>query len=239
VVQEAWFFLGGPSGSESSLVSQHSNPSLVDTTVMPMQSLAETTLVFWGDVSLDCVVSHHVQPTVASMQYSTNTTHIFGGDASLYLVVSYPIKPMVEEVVMVMKSSIDTTLLLESENSKEVTLSMQSSVNPTLILEGDASFDHILNISSLVLSEQESTLLSLSTLPPSLREVSFDWDGLVGYQIPSSTPFQIRGVLRYIIEKVTSTSILSSSTWKYLGFPKLVSVVCKLLTFHTGPAREP
>jgi hypothetical protein len=54
----------------------------------------------------------------------------------------------------------------------------------------------------------------------------------VGYQIPSSTPFQIRGVLRYIIEKVTSASILSSSTWKYLGFPKLVSVVHKLLTFH-------
>jgi hypothetical protein len=54
----------------------------------------------------------------------------------------------------------------------------------------------------------------------------------VGYKNPSSTPLQIRGVLRYIIEKVTYASILSSSTWKGLGFPKLVSFVCKLLTFH-------
>jgi hypothetical protein len=76
-------------------------------------------------------------------------------------------------------------------------------------------------------------------LPPSPREVSFDWDGLVGYQIHSSTPFQIRGFLRYVIEKVTYEIILSSLTWKDLGFPKLVLVVCELLTFHRSHARSP
>jgi hypothetical protein len=231
--------LGGPSGSESSLVSQHSNPSLVDTMVMSMQYSADTTLLFWGDASLDLVVSHHVQPTVVSMQSSTDTTPIFGGDASLDLVVSHPIQPMVEEVVMSMQSSVDPTLLLESDKSKEVTLSMQSSVNPTLLLGGDASFDHVLSISSPVPSEQGSIPLSSSTLPPSPRVVSFDWNDLVEPQLPSSTPFQIRGILRYIVDKVTSASILSSSTWKDLGFPKLVSVICELLTFDRSPAREP
>jgi hypothetical protein len=36
VVQEARSLPGGPSGSESSLVSQHSNPSFIDTMVVSM-----------------------------------------------------------------------------------------------------------------------------------------------------------------------------------------------------------
>jgi hypothetical protein len=98
---------------------------------------------------------------------------------SLDHVVSHPIQPMVEEVVMSMQSSVDPTLLLESDKSKEVTLSMQSSVNPTLLLGGDASFDHVLSISSSVPSEQGSIPLSLSMLPPSPRMVSFDWNDIV------------------------------------------------------------
>jgi hypothetical protein len=61
VVQDAWSFPGGPSGSELSLASQ---PSLVDTTIMPMQSSAHTPLPFGDDASLDLVVSHPIQPTV-------------------------------------------------------------------------------------------------------------------------------------------------------------------------------
>jgi hypothetical protein len=111
-VQEAWSFPRGPSGSESSLAPQ---PSLVDTVVMSMQSLADTPLPLGDDTYLDLVVSHLVQPAVLSMQYSTNTTPIFGGDASIDLVVSHPIKQMFEEVVMLMQSSTDPTLLLESD----------------------------------------------------------------------------------------------------------------------------
>jgi hypothetical protein len=116
---------------------------------------------------------------------------------------------------------------------------MQSSSDTTPILRSGASFDHVINISSHVPSEQETVPLSSSTLPPSPREVAFDWDCLVGYQIPSSTPFQIRRVLRYIIEKVTSAIILSSSTWKDLGFPKILSVVHKLLTFRISTTWDP
>jgi hypothetical protein len=113
------------------------------------------------------------------MQSSTESTPIFWGDVYLDLVVSYPIQPTVEEVVVLMQSLVDPTLLLESRKSKEVTLLMQSLVNPTLILGGDASFDHVLRISSPVSSEQGSIPLSLSTLPPCLRMVSFDWNDLV------------------------------------------------------------
>jgi hypothetical protein len=72
---------------------------------------------------------------------------------------------------------------------------MQSSPNITPVLRSEASFDHVINISSLAPSEQGRVLLSPSTLPPSLREILFDWDGLVGYQIPYPMPFQMRGVL--------------------------------------------
>jgi hypothetical protein len=173
------------------------------------------------------------------MQYSTNTTPIFGGDVSLDLVLSHPIQPTVEEVFVSMQSSIDPTLLLESDKSKEVTLLMQFSVNPTLILGGDASFDHFLSIYSFVPSEKGIIPLSSRILPPSPRVVSFDWNDLIEPQIPSSIPFQIREIIRYLVDKVTYESILSSSTWKSLGFPKIVSVICEILTFDRISAREP
>jgi hypothetical protein len=122
VVQEAWSFPRGPLVYESSLVSQHYSPSLVDTAIMSMQSSAYTPLPFGGDASLDLVVSHPVQPVVMFMQYSTDTTHVFGGDASLDLVVSHPFQPTVEEVVVSMESLINPILLLESDKSKEVSL---------------------------------------------------------------------------------------------------------------------
>jgi hypothetical protein len=86
VVQEAWFFPGGPSSSNFSLGSQHSNPSLVDTMGMLMQSSTKTTPIFWGDVSLDLVVLHPIQPTVeevvVSMQSLIDPTLILESDKS-------------------------------------------------------------------------------------------------------------------------------------------------------------
>jgi hypothetical protein len=72
---------------------------------MPMQSSADTTLIFGSDASLDHIVSHHVQPAVVLMQSTADTTPIFRGDASLDHVVSHHIQPTIEEVVMPMKSS--------------------------------------------------------------------------------------------------------------------------------------
>jgi hypothetical protein len=64
VVQEAWSLSRGPSGSESFFISQHSSPSLVDIAVVSMQSSADTTPIFGGDVSLDLVVLHPIQTKV-------------------------------------------------------------------------------------------------------------------------------------------------------------------------------
>jgi hypothetical protein len=163
-----------------------------------------------SDVSLNHVVSHLIQQAIASMQYSAETTSIFRGDASLDHVFSHPFQPTVKEVVMLMQYSVDPTLLVKSDKPKEVTLLMQSSVNPTLLLGGDAYFNHVLSISSHVPFEQGSIPLSSSALPPSPRVVSFYWNGLIEPRHLPSTPFQIKGILRYIVDKVTSASILSS-----------------------------
>jgi hypothetical protein len=106
------------------------------------------------------------------------------------LVVTHPIQPTVEDVVV----------------------PMQFPVNPTLPLEGDASFNHVVSISSTAPSEKERVLLSPSTLPSSLGEVPFDWDGLVGYPIPPPMSFQARDGIWHIMEKVNSASTLPSST---------------------------
>jgi hypothetical protein len=116
---------------------------------------------------------------------------------------------------------------------------MPSSVNPTLLLGSDASFDHVLSISSFVTSKQGSIPLSPSTLLPSPRMVSFDWNDLVDPRLPSSAPFQIRVVLRYIIDEGSFASILSSSAWQVLGSPKLVSATNELLDFEKSSAWEP
>jgi hypothetical protein len=122
---------------------------------------------------------------------------------------------------------------------EEVVIPMEYPVNPTLPLEGDASFNHVIIISSIAPYEQERVLLSLSTLPPSPREVPFKWDGIVGYPIPPPMSFQVRYIIRYIMGKVTSARTLSYSTWRALGFPKLASAIRKILNLHRNPTREP
>jgi hypothetical protein len=49
------------------------------------------------------------------MQYLADTTLVLEGDASLDHVVLHPIQPLVEEVVVLMQSLDDPTLLLESD----------------------------------------------------------------------------------------------------------------------------
>jgi hypothetical protein len=211
----------------------------VQTVIVSMQSSTDTSPMFRGDVSLDLVVSHLVQPMVMSMQSSTDNTPNFGGDAPLDLVVSHLIQPMVEEVVMPMQSSIDPTLLLESEKSKEAVTPMQFSVDPAFLVLVLYLLCHVLRISSLSPSEQERVLLFPSSLPLSLDEVPFDWDGLVRYPMPPPMSFPGRDIIRYTMETIPSVSTLSSSTWRALGLPKLVSVHRKILTFHRRSAREP
>jgi hypothetical protein len=213
----AWFSVEGPSGSESSLVSPHSIPSFIDTIVMPMKSSDDTPLPLGVDASIDLVVSHPAQPMVVSMQSSTNTTPIFRSDVSLDLFSSHPIQPMVEEVVAPMQFYVDPIFLV-------------------LVLY---LLYYVIRIYDIAPSKQERVLLSPSTLPSSLGKVPFDWDGLVGYSIHLPMSFQVRDIIRYIMETITYPSTLSSSTLRALGFPKLVSAICNILIFHKNPAREP
>jgi hypothetical protein len=82
----------------------------------------------------------------------------------------HPIQSVVDEVVTLMQSSTDTTLLLGS----------------------DVSTDYVFSISILVLSEKGDINITSITPPPSSRMVSFDWNDLFEPHLLSSTPFQIR-----------------------------------------------
>jgi hypothetical protein len=71
---------------------------------------------------------------------------------------------------------------------------------------------------------------------------SFNWNGLVEPRLPSYAPFQIRvevnstNIYRCIVDEGASASILSSSVWKVLGSPKLVSASHELLAFDRCPS---
>jgi hypothetical protein len=120
---------------------------------------------------------------------------------------------------------------------EEVVTLMKFSIDPTLLVLFLYLLYHVLIIPSS--SALGGIPLSPSTFPPSPRVVSFDWNDIVETQLPSSTPFQIRDILQYIVDKVTSASNLSSSTWKALGFLKILSVIYELLNFDRSPTREP
>jgi hypothetical protein len=155
-----------------------------------------------------------------SMHSSNDPTPLLGGEVPLNHVVSQPIHPLVVKVVM----------------------SMQSSDDPTLLLESDVSIDYVFNISGLVFSEQGGILFISSTPPPSPRMVSFDWNDLVETCLPSPTPFQIRvevnstNIYRCNVDEGAFASILSSSVWKVLGSPELVSTSHELLAFDRRPS---
>jgi hypothetical protein len=151
---------------------------------------------------------------------------------------------VVEEVVVPMQFLVDPTLLSESDESKEVISLMQSSTDPTLLSGSDSSFTYIFRISSSIPYQQGVIPLSSSMLPPCPRMVSFDWNNLVEPRLPSSTPFQVtflvesmsKGIHRCIVNEGSYTIILSSSAWKYLGSPKLVSNTSELLAFDKRPS---
>jgi hypothetical protein len=132
---------------------------------------------------------------VMSMQSSTDNTPIFWGDTLLELVVSHPIQPMVEEVVVSMQYSIDPTLLLESDKSKEAVAPMQFLVDLALLVLVLYLQCHVLSCSITSPSKQERVLLFPISLPPSLDEVPFDWDDLMGHPIPPYMSFPLRDII--------------------------------------------
>ena len=65
---------------------------------------------------------------------------------------------------------------------------------------------------------------------------------LLSPHLPSTAPFQIRievnstNIYRCIVDEGSSASILSSSVWKVLGSPELVSASHELLDFERHPS---
>ena len=104
------------------------------------------------------------------------------------------------------------------------------------------STNYVFSFSSSVLLEQGGILLALSAPPASPRIVSFDWSDLVENHLPSATHFQIwvevnsTHIYRCIVDEGSSASILSSSIWKVLGSPELVSSSHELLDFDRRPS---
>jgi hypothetical protein len=63
-IPKVWSSPRGPSGSELSLVSQHSISPLIDMTIMPMQSSPNPNPIFEGDASPGLIGTHSIKPTV-------------------------------------------------------------------------------------------------------------------------------------------------------------------------------
>jgi hypothetical protein len=80
--------------------------------------------------------------------------------------------------------------------------------------------------------------------PPSLGMVPFDWNNLVEPHLPSSAHFQIsvldesmlKVVHQCVVDEGSSASILSSSSWKTLGSPKLVLATSELIALEKIPS---
>jgi hypothetical protein len=181
----------------------------------------------WGspkspsDSEASMVSPHTTSPLIVSVvpptQSSPDLTPFVKGEASLAPVTMHPLQPIIEEVAT----------------------PVQSLVNPTLPEESDAPFSHVINIPNPPPSERERFILPPNALPPSPDEVPFDWDDLMGHPIPPPMSFPLRDIIRTITETVSSVSTFSSSTWRALGFPKLLSAIREILTFRRRPRWEP
>ena len=71
------------------------------------------------------------------MQYYANHTLLLEVNVASDRVVSQNIKPMIKEVLKMMQSLVDPTLILESNESTKVVKTMQYFVDPTLPFESE------------------------------------------------------------------------------------------------------
>ena len=92
-------------------------------------------------------------------------------------------------------------------------------------------------------SVQVIHLAVYSVPPPSNLVIFFDWNLLARPRLPSNVPFRIivqdyRMIMAgTIIDEGASMSILSSTAWKVLGFPSLLSEIRNLSGFNKGTSQ--
>jgi hypothetical protein len=160
----------------------------------------------------------------------------------------------VDQVVDLIPSSVDLTLLLESEtqvihhfpsinpilpldNETQVVDPISSSVDPTLLLESKPDTTHVF------LFDTESTIsggIPHSLVEPLLSNeaIRFDWGVITRPRLLSHIPFHItvqvcgQDVPQTLIDEGVSISILSSFSWQALGCPQLAPVTQNLLDFN-------
>jgi len=168
------------------------------------------------------MIPHHttsplVIPIVSPPRFSSDLTPSTKGEASPAPVTMHPLQPIIEEV---------TTLV-------------PFMVKPTLPENSDAPSSHVINIPSLPPSEQERFILPPNTLSLSSDEVHFNWDDLTGHPIPPPMSIPLRDIIQTIAETMYFVITLSSSTWRDLGFPKILSAIRRILTFDRRSGQEP
>jgi hypothetical protein len=119
----------------------------------------------------------------------------------------------------------------------EVVGLIQSSVDPTLPLESEVDTTQVFLVTSYSSGQGGISPISMEP-PPSTEVISFDWNRLVEPHLPSCMPFQItvqvcdKIIHHTIVDEGAYVSILSSTTWKAMVSPQLVSVTHHLLDFN-------
>jgi hypothetical protein len=119
----------------------------------------------------------------------------------------------------------------------EVVSLIQSSVDPTLPLESEVDTTQVFLVTSYSSRQGGISPISMEP-PPSTEVISLDWNRLVEPHLPSCMPFQITVqvcdtiIHHTIVDEGTYVSILSSTAWKAMVSPQLVSVTHHLLDFN-------
>ena len=125
-----------------------------------------------------------------------------------------------------------------------VVVQVQYLADYTPLLGGEVPSDKVCLISSTKSYGIGGILVYLNVPPPSSRSVSFDWDSVVESRLPSTTPFQIKvsvnstNIYRCMVDEGSSTSIISSLTWKTLGSPKLLTIDSQLFAYDRRPGES-
>jgi hypothetical protein len=136
---------------------------------------------------------------------------------------------------------------LHLKSAKVVAL-FTSLVNPTLRLMSDKVIDLVPSSVSVALHMKSVTVVDLvppsvdptspMKTPPSNEAILFYWGVLSRPRLPSHIPFKItiqfcgQNVPHALIDDGSSVSILSSISWKDLGYPNLVPITHTLFTFN-------
>jgi len=114
---------------------------------------------------------------------------------------------------------------------------IQSSVDPTLPLESEVDTTHDFIITSGSFKQGGISPISMEP-PPSTEVTSFDWNRLLEPHLPSCMSFQITVhffdmiIHHTILDEGYVVIIISSTTWKDIVFPHLLSVTHNLLALN-------